>query len=356
MVSQMKVECCSISPNLDVDQLLRELQDRGQEAKDFTRIGPFGILPISSIEPLSRPQLPHMNGLQNPIEEIHLIPTPEILIPLSESVWNETEDFQIWDSPDLETSSPLVNSNLNSSIEMLHSNFDPTSALITTPGDIYTETRDDLAASLYESLQDQAWDAEFLNCRCSIINSNHLCRPFLTQAGFITPQDSEAATSSEPQIDTSAILTMPNDANLSRIPAEARSLLDYYSSRIIYVMTMSPGRKPPWKVIHLPCAMSALAELMVFGEASSLAKMALFYALLSISSFHVSLVEKGLTERSQYWFEKGISHKAKSKFYLRSSLDRTLPKSSRGKYKEVLMSLLSMVTIGVTRILLLNTT
>jgi arginine metabolism regulation protein II len=161
------------------------------------------------------------------------------------------------------------------------------------------------------------------------------------------PGDFEAP-SVEPQISVPAILTLSNDGNLSKIPTEARSLLDYYSSRIIDVMTMSPGRKPPWKVIHLPCAMAALAEIMIYGEARSLAKMALFYALLSISSFHVGVAEKSSSEQSLYWYERGISHKAKSEHYLRSSLDQKLPKASRGKYKDVLMSLLSMVTIGVS--------
>jgi arginine metabolism regulation protein II len=98
--------------------------------------------------------------------------------------------------------------------------------------------------------------------------------------------------------------------------------------------------------------MAALAEIMIYGEARSLAKMALFYALLSISSFHVGVAERSSSERSLYWYEKGISHKAKSEHYLRSSLNPKLSKTSRGKYKEVLMSLLSMVTIGVSKILL----
>jgi len=97
--------------------------------------------------------------------------------------------------------------------------------------------------------------------------------------------------------------------------------------------------------------MAALAEIMIYGEARSLAKMALFYALLSISSVHVGVAEKNSSERSLYWFERGISHKAKSERYLRSCLNEKLPKASRGKYKEILMSLLSMVTIGVSQAL-----
>jgi arginine metabolism regulation protein II len=146
---------------------------------------------------------------------------------------------------------------------------------------------------------------------------------------------------------TYSILSMPNDTNMSKIPVEARLLLDYYSSHVIDVMSMSPGQKPPWKTIHLPCAMSALAEILVYGETKSLAKMALFHALLSVSSFHLGLTEKNSNGRLQYWHERGFLHKAKAETYLRSALDERLPKAARGKYKEILMSFLSMVTIGV---------
>ncbi|TVY41544.1 Arginine metabolism regulation protein II, partial [Lachnellula subtilissima] len=311
----------------DIDRLLRELQDQGQEAEDFTRIGPFGILPISNAgqsQGLTTSQTQSGEDIQN-------VPTPKMTIALPEFVGNGLGDFQILDHQDslsLGTSIALENSSPNSNTQMFSGIFDPMCALIPTPDETYTGMVSNLTTSRHEPRQDQAWDTEFLD----------YC---------IAPQDSEIATLREAPKHSPAILTMPNDANLSRIPAEARSLLDYYSSHIIYIMTMSPGKKPPWKIIHLPCAMGALAELMVYGEASSSAKMALFYALLSVSSFHVGLAEKSSLERSHYWYEKGISHKAKSEVYLRSSLDQTLPKSSRGKYKEVLMSLLSMVTIGV---------
>jgi arginine metabolism regulation protein II len=145
----------------------------------------------------------------------------------------------------------------------------------------------------------------------------------------------------------SPIINMSNEANMVRIPSEARLLLDYYSTTIIDLLTMSPRHKPPWKTIHLPCAMSALAEIIVYGEARSFAKMALFYALLSISSYQISLGTKDSAERSQYWLEKGNVHKEKSEKYLRLALDTNMPKTSRGKYKEILMTTLSMVTIGV---------
>lgn len=134
---------------------------------------------------------------------------------------------------------------------------------------------------------------------------------------------------------------------MSKIPAEARLLLDYYSSHVIEVMSMSPIKKPPWKTIHLPCAMSALAELLVHGEARSFAKMALFYALLSISAFHMGFSNRESEENARHWKQKGAAHKKAAQKYLHSSLDKNLPKAMRGKYKEVLMSMLSMVTIGV---------
>jgi arginine metabolism regulation protein II len=138
----------------------------------------------------------------------------------------------------------------------------------------------------------------------------------------------------------SNILTMSNDAN------EARLLLDYYSCRIIDVMSMSPGNKPPWKTVHLPCAMRALAELMVHGEIRSFAKMALFYALLSVSSYHMGSADRRSKDRTQYWHERAYLHKQKAENCLRAALTKDLPKSSRGKYKEILMSFLSTVIIG----------
>lgn len=344
MVSQMKVECCSVSPSLDIDRLLRELQDQGQEADGFTRIGPFGMIPISNF---GQSQDLITSQTQNG-EETQSVSTPEMTIALPEFVANGIEDFRILDSLRLGTSMALSNSSPNSSTEVFNGSFDPRNVLIPTPDDVYTGMGGDLTASQYETRQDRTWDTEFLDCKHLFITKKNVCRHILTYADCIAPQYAKIATFGEAPKHSPAILTMPNDANLSRIPPEARSLLDYYSSQIIYAMTMSPGKKPPWKIIHLPCAMGALAELMVYGEASSSAKMALFYALLSVSSFHIGLAEKNSLGRSHYWYEKGISHKAKSEVYLRSSLDQTLPKSSRGKYKEVLMSLLSMVTIGVS--------
>lgn len=141
---------------------------------------------------------------------------------------------------------------------------------------------------------------------------------------------------------------MSNDANLCKLPAEARQLLDHYSSKIIDAMSMAPGQKAPWRTIHLPCAKEAFAEIIVHGEAKSLAKLALFYALLSISSYHIGLSIDACDDRATYWRERGAEHKKKSEYYLRSVLRNDMPKAARGKYKEVLMSVLSMVTIGVS--------
>ena len=66
-------------------------------------------------------------------------------------------------------------------------------------------------------------------------------------------------------------------------------LLDYYSCCIIDVMSISPGNNPPWKTIHLTCAMSTLADLIVLAKQKAFAKMSLFYAL-----FFCQLISYGL--------------------------------------------------------------
>jgi arginine metabolism regulation protein II len=42
MAVQMRDECCANSATLDLDEVLRNLQNRIADAADFTRIGPFG--------------------------------------------------------------------------------------------------------------------------------------------------------------------------------------------------------------------------------------------------------------------------------------------------------------------------
>ncbi|KAH7348421.1 fungal-specific transcription factor domain-containing protein [Rhexocercosporidium sp. MPI-PUGE-AT-0058] len=331
MVVQMRDECCVNASFLDLDRVLRELQEKVADATEFSRIGPFGILPAASptlpeSSPESLPQLEIIEDVQV-LEDTGRISTPELNLSLSQFAWGELDDVQAWDPLD----SALVT----------FSRFD------SEKGSLNGEV------SINWELEIGSPSQGLLNDAANVLASNLFGPNVADQSlGFDTAID---PSSNQHNLQNSlkflsgphSVLQMPNTANMSKIPPEARLLLDYYSSKVIEAMSMTPAKKPPWKTIHLPCAMSALAELLVHGEAKSFAKMALFYALLSISAFHMSFADQESEERVQHWKIKGAAHKKTAQKYLRSSLDKDLPKAMRGKYKEVLMSMLSMVTIGV---------
>ncbi|EXJ94534.1 hypothetical protein A1O1_02930 [Capronia coronata CBS 617.96] len=165
--------------------------------------------------------------------------------------------------------------------------------------------------------------------------------------------------------------SLSNIENISKIPSEARFLLEYYSTEVVDYMCHLPNPQSPWRTIHFPCAMSTMADLLVFGSTNS-ARMALFYALLSISANHLGSKipwSMRLEKRSQdatrysasgtppsnsnemcnYWLEKGSSFQdmatAQIQLCLHSQHENY---DDQEVYRELLMTLLSMVTISVT--------
>lgn len=351
MSLQMRHECCENNGTLDLDRVLREIQEKGSEVKGFSRIGPFGVLSVE--KGLSQPifdvcSLASVPVEDQRVEEVPKISTPDINFAVSQIDWDKLESLQTWESIIVSDDMPM-NSESWQSKEALDYTLPlgwELSTSVDAIGYTYHATDGADIVNVYEQETHLG----------HVGDSNRLIRECLesqTDEARIFPVGdsgacSIAATESQ-SLNHSArspsILTMSNDANLSKIPDEARLLLDYYSERIIDVMSMSTTNKPPWKTIHLPCAMSAFADLAVHGEGRSLARMALFYALLSISSFHIGFAHDD--ENSLYWRERGELHKKKSESFLRSALRNDMPKSARGKYKELLMSGLSMVTIGV---------
>lgn len=106
MVIQMRDECCSISSSLDLDRVLRELQDRTPVPNEFSRIGPFGILPLSKDSPNSTPAPP--DNVQD-VELVTRITTPEMSLSLSQFSWGDIDDLQTWDALETESAAALVN-------------------------------------------------------------------------------------------------------------------------------------------------------------------------------------------------------------------------------------------------------
>lgn len=165
--------------------------------------------------------------------------------------------------------------------------------------------------------------------------------------------------------------SLSNVENISKIPSEARFLLEYYSTEVVDYMCHLPNPQSPWRTIHFPCAMSTMADLLVFGSTNS-ARMALFYALLSISANHLGSKipwSMQLEKRSQdatrysgsgpllsnsnemcnYWLAKGSSFQDMATAQIQICLVSQQESSDDQEvYRELLMTLLSMVTISVT--------
>lgn len=104
MAVQMRDECCTNASFLDLDRVLKELQEKVADATEFSRIGPFGILPAASpalSEPSPEP-LPQLETVPNVqvVEQTGRISTPDLNLSLSQFAWGELDDVQAWDTLD----------------------------------------------------------------------------------------------------------------------------------------------------------------------------------------------------------------------------------------------------------------
>lgn len=105
MIVQMRDECCPNASSLDLDRVLRELQDR-TSGDDFSSIGPFGILhPNSSSRPIN---LPEAEDTQD-VELVPRITTPEINLSLSQFAWGDMDNLATWDTLETESATALIN-------------------------------------------------------------------------------------------------------------------------------------------------------------------------------------------------------------------------------------------------------
>lgn len=375
MSLQMRNECCENSSALDLDRVLKDLQDGLSELDGCARIGPFGILTVGKEPKVDTIEIINQDVDDHIVERSDLMPMSELGFSPSQLNWDCFDDPLFWNNivPPTDT---LVNPDHPASTETFESmngtSWEPSNT--TNPSDFVYYPSDGADILVYEPPPPPPPRVEtpavtnpldyvyYASDGADVMIYEPLSLPVDDSTGILdisskTDNSPSLVDLSRPSIPLDqpmefyhpqlSISTMSNEANLSKVPAEARFLLDYYSERIIAVMSMSASNKPPWKTIHLPCAMSAFADLIVHGKIRSLARKALFYALLSISSYHIGFSSKD--DNSAYWQERGQHHKNTSEKLLASALRDKMPKAARGKYKEILMTELSMVTIGVRK-------
>lgn len=126
----------------------------------------------------------------------------------------------------------------------------------------------------------------------------------------------------------------------------AKLLLDHYQNITTTLYTpASVESKTPWEVCYVPTVLSTLGEIALNGNSSD-AKVSLLFAVLAISAFRLDIL--GSPSRAKDWRTLGTMYRQRATKRLQLALRHLsagLPKKE--KYKNILMPLLSMVTICV---------
>jgi hypothetical protein len=132
----------------------------------------------------------------------------------------------------------------------------------------------------------------------------------------------------------------PPDDFLLSIPANVQFLLDHFSNDFTTVLPFTP-----WKTLHLPIIMMTLGELVVWKRANHF-RVALFYAVLALSSYHVDRSSAN-GEHAGHWWHVGTSHYHCAASELHKGLERDQTQVHPAKYSDTLITLLTMVTVCV---------
>ncbi|CRL29439.1 Fungal transcriptional regulatory protein, N-terminal [Penicillium camemberti] len=127
-----------------------------------------------------------------------------------------------------------------------------------------------------------------------------------------------------------------------------KMLLDHYRHTMVTFFT--PARveaKSPWEAIYIPSLLSTVGEIGLAGDSSN-AKVSLLFAVFAISAFSQSQSSSPAEQGYQDWNALGELYRERASRRLKQSLfNLSHDKAKKEKYKDILMALLSMVTICV---------
>ncbi|RDW72306.1 Zn(II)2Cys6 transcription factor [Aspergillus mulundensis] len=126
----------------------------------------------------------------------------------------------------------------------------------------------------------------------------------------------------------------------------AKFLLDHYQNITTTLYTpASVQSKTPWEVCYVPNVLSTLGEIALTGNSSD-AKVSLLFAVFAISAFRLNILGSPCHPGTEDWHTLGNMYRQRATKRLQMALRHLstgLPKKE--KYKNILMPLLSMVTI-----------
>ncbi|KAL4942449.1 hypothetical protein BDV06DRAFT_235417 [Aspergillus oleicola] len=141
-------------------------------------------------------------------------------------------------------------------------------------------------------------------------------------------------------------ISSPPDLEDFAMPT-ARLLLDHYQNIKTTLYTpASVETKTPWEILYVPNVLSTLGEIALSGDGSN-AKVSLLFAVLAISAFSLDILGSASHQSAgQDWRALGNVYRQRATRRLQKALRHIssgLPR--KDKYKDILMPLLSMVTV-----------
>jgi arginine metabolism regulation protein II len=257
------------------------------------------------------------------------------------------------------TAATTSNDQLNLFSELLYPFQSPQAGII--PGRTHAGSPASTTTSLFQNEPDAfAYDREVFN---AVRPQSHAKAPWPVRSLSSDAQRSpnsiviETAESSMPEnvikiINTPVLPELNPSLNIPttglRISSLTRFLLDHYFHNLADIMTVVMFPKNPWKMIYFPRAVLALGDLAAMGKSSN-SRMSLLNALLAVSCFNLqSKFEKGSTEM-KFFLNLGIQFRSQASAFLKKMLqgDLSISKMNNERYKDVVVSFLSMNTIDV---------
>lgn len=140
-------------------------------------------------------------------------------------------------------------------------------------------------------------------------------------------------------------LLSPFTMNDDFILKDAVWLLQHFQNSVIRILSPPRYQKTPWHISFSPSVMNTLGALTM-GSPISDTHMSIFYSILAISAYNL---RRSGTHDRQFWISKGNLLQATAHEHLKRSLNgQNLDSPMKfGKYKDVLMSLLGLVSASV---------
>ncbi|RAL03202.1 fungal specific transcription factor domain-containing protein [Aspergillus ibericus CBS 121593] len=128
----------------------------------------------------------------------------------------------------------------------------------------------------------------------------------------------------------------------------AKELLDHYWQTMIAFFTLARVRSSsPWETIHIPSLFTTMGEIELSGNSTN-AKVSLVFAILAINAFSLDGRFGSTRPATKNWHALGELYRSRATKRLKCSLQNlSSGRSKTEKYEDILMALLSMVTICV---------